>query len=88
MSQYRDYFVNFIGWYEMDSHIYIAMDYHELGSLDQYLGPARPPLMESEAKIITKQVLKALEYMHDLGFMHRDLKPAVCPSPSKPFAFS
>jgi serine/threonine protein kinase len=85
MSQYRNFFVNFIGWYEMDNHIFIAMDYHELGSLDQYLG--QPSLPESEAKIITEQVLKALEYMHELKLMHRDLKPAVCPSSLKIFTF-
>ena len=87
MSQYLNFFVKFLGWYEMDNHIHIAMDYHELGSLDRYLGLERL-LPESEVKIITKQVLKALEYMHGLGIMHRDLKPAVCTSPLRPFPFS
>jgi serine/threonine protein kinase len=82
MSQYRDSFVNFIGWYETDIHVCIAMDFHELGSLDQYLAPTHAPLPESETKVITEQVLKALDYMHGLQFMHRDLKPAVCLSPS------
>ena len=62
-------------------HIYIAMDYHELGSLDQYVGPTHTLTPESEAKNIVEQVLNALEYMHGLRFMHRDLKPAVCGTP-------
>ena len=63
-------------------NVHIVMDYHELGSLDQYLGLTKP-LLESEVKIITEQVLRALEYMHGLKdkIMHRDLKPAVCSLP-------
>jgi serine/threonine protein kinase len=75
--------VNFIGWFETDMHVCIAMDYHELGSLDQYLIPMHAPIPESEVKFIMEQVLKALGFMHGLHFMHRDLKPAVCSSLSK-----
>jgi serine/threonine protein kinase len=73
--------VNFIGWFETDMHVCIAMDFHELGSLDQYLASTHAPWPESEVKVIMEQVLKALYFMHGLHFMHRDLKPAVCQSP-------
>ena len=53
------------------------MEFHELGSLDDHLTPAPASLPESEVKVITSQVLKALNYMHELDLMHRDLKPAV-----------
>lgn len=72
--------MNFIGWYETDWHVYIVMEFHGFGSLDQYMSPPHPPLPEPQAKIILEQVLQALEYMHGLHYMHRDLKPAVCPS--------
>lgn len=80
--QYQDFFVNFIGWYETDKHVCIAMELHELGSLDNYLLPTQASLPESEVKVIMAQVLKALDYMHELDFMHRDLKPAVCYCPT------
>jgi serine/threonine protein kinase len=67
-----------MGWYETTDHVYIVMDFHELGSLDKYLAPKHAPLPEFEIKTILEQVLKGLEYMHELQFMHRDLKPAVC----------
>lgn len=54
------------------------MQYYELGSLEGYLAPAHDRLVEPEVKSIIEQVVKALEYMHALKFMHRDLKPAVC----------
>ena len=74
--------MDFVGWYETDDHVYIAMEFHKFGSLDQYLAPMHAPLPEAEVKIILEQVIKALEYMHGLHFMHRDLKPAVCSSRS------
>ena len=51
------------------------MEYLNLGDLQGYL---KEPLPELEARQITTQVLEGLSYMHENGFIHRDLKPGVC----------
>ena len=50
------------------------MEYLPNGDLHKYLGL---PLPESEGQIIVSQVLEGLVFMHQNGFAHRDLKPAV-----------
>jgi calcium/calmodulin-dependent protein kinase I len=50
------------------------MEYLSDGDLHKYLGS---PLLEKEGKHIVFQILEGLHFMHDNGFAHRDLKPAV-----------
>lgn len=50
------------------------MEYLPDGDLQKYL---HSPLLEEEARHIILQVLEGLQFMHDNGFTHRDLKPAV-----------
>uniref|UniRef100_A0A8H7NBH9 Autophagy-related protein 1 n=1 Tax=Bionectria ochroleuca TaxID=29856 RepID=A0A8H7NBH9_BIOOC len=69
---YSHCFVRSDGWFEEGDSIYIAMEYIEHGDLQKYLSR---PLPESEARQITGQVLEGLHFMHDNGFVHRDLKP-------------
>jgi serine/threonine protein kinase len=52
------------------------MEYLEHGDLQYYLLQS-PPLPEQEAGDITFQILEGLAFMHENGFAHRDLKPAV-----------
>jgi serine/threonine protein kinase len=83
--QYRHSFVNSFGWYENDSSVFIAMEYVELGDLENILVA---PLPELEAREIIRQVLRSLEYMHENRFAHRDLKPSVCLPCTRRFYFS
>jgi serine/threonine protein kinase len=50
------------------------MEYFPNGDLHKYLGS---PLPEMEGQRIVSQILEGLDFMHDHGFAHRDLKPAV-----------
>jgi serine/threonine protein kinase len=50
------------------------MEYLPNGDLHKYLGS---PLSEREGQIIVSQVVEGLDFMHQNGFAHRDLKPAV-----------
>ena len=59
--QHDTLFVQFFGWYEKDDYVFIAMEYMSHGDLRQYLSMERS---ESEAKIITRQLLKGLVIIH------------------------
>lgn len=50
------------------------MEYVSHGDLQKHLAC---PFPESQAQDIASQLVEGLEYMHDNGFAHRDLKPAV-----------
>ena len=50
------------------------MEYLSNGDLHKYL---TSPLPEKEGLHIVFQILEGLNFMHNNGFTHRDLKPAV-----------
>lgn len=65
-------FVKFLGWFENDDLVFIAMEYFEKGTLDRFIGE---DMTENDARVITVQLLEGLEIMHNEAFAHRDLKP-------------
>ncbi|KAJ5926171.1 hypothetical protein N7516_007944 [Penicillium verrucosum] len=74
-QQYERCFVKSFGWYETEARLFIAMEYLELGDLQDYLLDQSQPLPEFEAQCIMSQILEGLDLMHENGYAHRDLKP-------------
>lgn len=66
--------MEFLGWFEDDDHVFLAMEYFPLGTLDRFLSGE---IKEQDAKLISSQLLEGLTIMHKEGFTHRDLKPQV-----------
>lgn len=62
-------------WYEINDRIFFTMDFMPLGDLQRNLNDE--PLPEFEGRQIAEQVLEAVEFMHNNGFLHYDLKPSV-----------
>ncbi len=60
---------------EQDGWPYIVMPYMEGGTLKEYLSQ-RGPLSLSEALWYLEQIASALDYAHQLGWVHCDVKPA------------
>lgn len=65
-----------MGWFEDKETIYIAMEYTECGDLRQYITRSAQKA-RSEAKAITRQLLRGLVVLHEKKFCHRDLNPQV-----------
>jgi serine/threonine protein kinase len=81
--QYRTCFVQSYGWFQSEHAIHIAMEFFEHGDLQSHLSIISQTLSEHQVRQITFQLLEGLQFMHDNGFVHRDLKPSVsrtCPS--------
>ena len=76
--QYREagLFVDFFGWFQDESDVFLAMEYVPLGDLESNVGKAKK-IAEIEARSIIEQLLSGLEIMHAESFAHRDLKPQV-----------
>ena len=70
--QQENVLVEFYGWYEDKSHLYISMEYFELGDLSQYISSS---LSEEDVKQITTDLLHGIRIIHQEKFAHRDLKP-------------
>ncbi|KAK6533717.1 hypothetical protein TWF694_002648 [Orbilia ellipsospora] len=72
--RYARYFVHTHGWFENADEIFIAMEFFPLGDLGK-VTRSEPPLSELETGQIIKQVTEGIGFMHENGFVHRDLKP-------------
>lgn len=60
---------------QADGHIYLAMAYLPGGSLRDYLRGRREPLPTAQIFTILEQLAAALDFAHDHGLIHRDIKP-------------
>jgi calcium-dependent protein kinase len=64
--------------YEDSKYIYLIIEYCDGGELLDRISKKQKEgklFNEKEAAIIFKQLIEAIEYIHDIGVVHRDLKP-------------
>ena len=67
--------VKYYDYFEDEDHIYIIMEYLEGCTLKQYI-KKNETILEDNARIIIKQLLTALSYLHyTCDICHRDIKP-------------
>ncbi len=58
-----------------DGLYYMVMEYIAGTPLDQYLRPPRTPMPLPEALSLFTQIANAVQYAHQHGIIHRDIKP-------------
>jgi calcium/calmodulin-dependent protein kinase I len=74
LSPYGEYVVQLLDFYEEPEFFYLVMDYMGGGDVfDRILKKSK--YTESDARKLTKMLLKATRCMHEAGVAHRDLKP-------------
>lgn len=67
------------GTIQTDSHLHFVMEYCRGGELYSLLtSQPKKRFRESVVRFYAAEVLLALQYLHMLGFIYRDLKPEVC----------
>lgn len=59
--------------FDSDTSIKIVTDYYEGGRLSERI--KKQAFSQNEVKLILKQILEGVEYLHNQGIMHRNLKP-------------
>lgn len=66
--------VEFYDWIKEGDFIYIILEYVDGQTLFEYLN-RNHPLSEQFIKKVMRQILNALQHIHNQGIIHRDLKP-------------
>ena len=68
--------VKYYNYFEEENKIYIIMEYLEGGTLKEFINNNKNKMNEDNARIIIKQLLNALSYLHySCDICHRDIKP-------------
>ncbi len=62
-------------FFNANATAYLVMDYYEGMSLGDYLSSVRNKLEPELAVPLVKPILEGLQYVHERGLVHRDLKP-------------
>ena len=60
--------------YENDQYIFIEMELLTGGTLENHVDNVGP-LSDNQASSIMKQIFVAVQYLHEQGIVHRDMKP-------------
>ncbi|KAE8349298.1 hypothetical protein BDV28DRAFT_63820 [Aspergillus coremiiformis] len=73
-----DHIISFINSWESHGHLYIQTEFCEEGSLDVFLAQVGLKARLDDFRIwkILLELSMGLKHIHDMGFIHLDLKPA------------
>ncbi|KAI9927359.1 hypothetical protein ASPWEDRAFT_117169 [Aspergillus wentii DTO 134E9] len=73
-----DHIISFVDSWEESNHLYIQTEFCEEGSLDVFLAQVGLKARLDDFRIwkILLELSLGLKHIHDLGFIHLDLKPA------------
>ena len=68
--------MEFQGYFENETYLFITMEYMPLGDLRQYI-PLGIGIDEQEVGTITRQLLDGLHILHSNNLVHKDLNLSV-----------
>ncbi len=69
--------VKYIGSFKTRTHLYIILEFMESGALSAMIKPGRMGVFpEHLVAVYITQVLQGLQYLHEQGVVHRDIKGA------------
>jgi hypothetical protein len=60
-------------WFAAEDTWYVVMEYLDGGTLSSYF--SEKGVSTEKVSVVTREVLKALSFLHEYGCMHRDIKP-------------
>lgn len=61
-------------FFEDQDRVYLVMELCSNGEFYQYLKRRKAPLSAPEAQIFFKEIVEGVNYLHEHGIIHRDLK--------------
>ena len=70
----NEFVVRYLGSYEKESTLWIAMELCEPGSIADVMRMTKTTLTESQIRVVCASVLLALVYFHGRKYIHRDIK--------------
>lgn len=68
--------VQFVDCFDTEDHVCLLMEYCNAGTLDGFIERRPSGSPQHLVKRLVRQVLSAIDYMHDHQIIHRDLKPS------------
>lgn len=61
--------------FQDSAHLYLVMEFHSGGDLYGLLDRQGGTLLESHATFYISQLVQAINALHCMGYVHRDVKP-------------
>lgn len=66
--------ISYYNSFQSNDNLYIEMEYADAGTLSNFLSQLKTPLQEHEILHIFKQIIVAINYLHGMNILHRDIK--------------